>query len=205
MKQPHDGAEQTVVAERRSKAIRLRNTGHSWYDVAKILSREYGYYLDAHGEPSSAAAAMDVARALKIQRTELNQSLEEMIQLADARYDDMRRVVLQIMARPHYVIQNGGLVEGLDGEPLRDDGPVLAAIDRWLKIEERWAKMHGVDATKELRIALERRTDLEAGAVTEAILAGFDVIEQSAEDRMRALEAAQSRLNAIDGEVISES
>lgn len=203
--QPHDGGEQAAVAQRRARAIQLKNTGLSYYQVAERLGREYDYYLNARGEPSSAAAAVDISRALKIQRAELNQSLEEMIQLADARYDDMRRVVLQIMARPHYVVQSGEIIRGLDGEPLRDDGPVLAAIDRWLKIEERWAKMHGVDATKELRIALERRTDLEAGAVTEAILAGFDVIEQSAEDRMRALEAAQSRLNAIDGEVVSES
>ncbi len=189
-----------MVAKRRTRAIELRNSGMTWEQVAATVP-----YLDMHGNPSRAAACADVKRALEQYRAEAQHPIEEMLQLADMRLDDMRQKVYKVIARPHYLVQGGQIVRDDEGRPIRDDGPLLAAIDRLLKIEERWARLHRIeDAAKELKITLERRTDLEAAAVTEAILAGFDAAQLPADQRMRALEAAQTRLSTIDGEVVHE-
>jgi hypothetical protein len=44
------------------------------------------------------------------------------------------------------------VVRGEDGEPVLDDAPVLAAIDRLLRIQERRARLLGLDAPTRSRI-----------------------------------------------------
>jgi hypothetical protein len=57
-----------------------------------------------------------------------------------------------VLEAEHHVTQVGRLVRGPDGEPLRDHGPTLAAIDRLLKIMERRAKLVGLDAPVRARV-----------------------------------------------------
>lgn len=178
----------------------MKNSGLSWYQVAERVP-----YLDTEGNPSPAFACVDVSRALKRARREIVSGLEEMVQMADLRDDDLRLRLRTILQTKHYLVQGGKIVKDDNGEPIRDYGPVLAAIDRLHRLEERYAVRHGLNAPEKLNIALERRTDVEATVVTEAILAGFDAAELPADVRMRALEAAQSRLTTIEGEVVSES
>lgn len=80
--------------------------------------------------------------------------------LMDERLDHMRREVLRVLETTHYKVSEGRVIyhapcdcpQGLYGDrcphwkPLEDDSPVLAAVDRLLKIEERQAKLHGLDA-----------------------------------------------------------
>lgn len=200
----HDNADRAEVAQRRNEAITLINSGLTQRQVAEQLMTRYPYYQDANGEPHQGRVAEDVSRALAQQRNELNQNLEEMIQLGNLRLQAMRRLVYGVIARPHYVMWQGQVVIDEEGNKVRDDAPILAATDRLLKIEERWAKLNGADAGQELKIALERRADLEATVVTEAILAGFDAVDLTPDVRQRALEAAQARMTVLENEYSDE-
>jgi hypothetical protein len=103
------------------------------------------------------------------------------------------------------MVQNGVIVKDDQGRPLKDAGPVLAAISTWLRIEKQWSETHGTDASKKLEIALEKRTDLEANLISEAVMAGIEALGLEPAQRMLALEAAAARLEIVDGEVVEDA
>lgn len=193
------------VARRRSRAIELKNRGLTWQQVADQMVGEYPEYADAEGHASEAYACVDVSRALKQANKELALGLEEYREAARLRLDGLRRQVFAVLARPHYVLHAGQIVHGPDGEPLKDDGVILACVDRLMRIEERSAKIDGTDATEKLTIALDRRVDEETTVVVESILAGANAIELEPAQRQRMLEAAGAHLRTLEGEVVSES
>jgi hypothetical protein len=188
------------VAQRRARAIELKNRGLSWQQVAEQVP-----YLDSEGNPSAAFACVDVSRALKQANKELSMGLEEYREAARMRLDGLRRQVFAVLARPHYVLHSGQIVNGPDGQPLKDDGVVLAAVDRLLRIEERQAKIDGTDASEKLTIALDRRVDEETTVVVESILAGANAVDLEPAQRQRMLEAAGAHLRTLEGEVVSET
>lgn len=197
----HENAERHDVAKRRAEVIALANSGLTHLQVAEQLMTRYPIFRGADGNAHPGRVADDIGRALTQQRQELNQNLEEMIQLGNLRLQAMRRIVYGVISRPHYVMYQGQFVIDEEGEKVRDDAPILQGIDRLTRIEERWAKLNGADAGQELKIALERRADLETTVVTEAILAGFDAIEMEPGTRQRALEAAQARMATLGAEL----
>lgn len=190
-----------MVAQRRARAIELKNRGLSWQQVAEQMTPAY---LDSDGNPSAAAACVDVTRALKQANKELSMGLEEYREAARMRLDGLRRQVFAVLARPHYVLHAGQIVRDDEGTPLRDDGVVLACIDRLQRIEERQAKIDGTDASEKLTIALDRRVDEETTVVVEAILAGANAVEMEPAQRQRMLEAAGAHLRVLEGEVVGE-
>jgi len=190
--------DQAHLAARRTKAIELKRSGFTYQQIADQMAEHY------HG--NKAAAFMDIFRALEQHRTELAENIEMLRQIEDERDDDLRRRMYAILAVRHPLVQGGKVVTDRDGNPIRDFGPNLAAVDRLGRISERYSKRHGLDASPSLTIAFEQRTDLEATVVVEAILAGFAAIENmDPAQRMMALEAAQAKLSAIDGEVVSDT
>ena len=68
--------------------------------------------------------------------------------------DDLAAKALTIMNATHYAIAPGGktVVDPITGGPLVDHGPNLAAIDRLLRIQERQAKVTGLDAATKVDI-----------------------------------------------------
>jgi len=146
-----------------------------------------------------------VSRHMKRVARDTEKELEPMIAQLDMRYDAMRKRVHAILAGDHPLVQNGVIVRDDQGRPLKDAGPVLAALNTWLNIEKSWSATHGTDASKKLEIALEKRSDLEANLIAEAVLAGLEAIGVEPAQRMLALEAAARRLDVVDGEVIEEA
>ena len=199
----HQPSQRAMVAQRRAKAIEMKNRGLSWQQVAEQMAPAYN---NSDGEPSAAFACVDVTRALKQANKELSMGLEEYREAARMRLDGLRRQVFAVLARPHYVLHQGQIVNGPDGQPLKDDGAVLAAVDRLRRIEERQAKIDGTDASEKLTIALDRRVDEETTVVVESILAAFNALPELGPDiRQRALEAAGAHLRTLEGEVVSET
>lgn len=191
-----------MVAKRRAKAIELKNRGLTWQQVAEQMAPDYN---DTGGNPSAAAACVDVTRALKRANQELSMGLEEYREAARLRLDGLRRQVFAVLARPHYVLHQGKIVTDGDGNPIRDDAPILAAVDRLLRIEERQARIDGTDASEKLTVALDRRVDEETAVIVESILAGANAIELDPGSRQRMLEAAGAHLRTLEGEVVSET
>lgn len=146
-----------AVAERRAKAVRLRAAGLGYEEIARQV-----------GLKSADLARVDVHRALAALRTE---PVEEMRALESERLDFLWRTVMQVLSRTHYVVSNGKVMH-LNGEPMRDDDPALRAVAALLQIQQRRAKLHGLDAPKQVEVitldAVEaeiRRLSAELGRV----------------------------------------
>lgn len=61
--------------------------------------------------------------------------------------DVAEQAVWAVLRRKHVTVSAGKIVyNDSDGEPIIDDGPILAAVDRLVKISERRAKYGGLDA-----------------------------------------------------------
>lgn len=63
-----------------------------------------------------------------------------------------RHAVLEVLHAEHVVVSNGQVVR-LDGQPLEDSGPVLAAVDRLLKIRDQEAGYLGLKAKTEVDVS----------------------------------------------------
>ncbi len=139
-------------AARREELVRLRNCGATWQEIA-----------DALGYTSAPAAATDLRRILDQRREQLALSLDQYREKQLASIDMQRKAVVGVLEAFHYVISEGEVVSGPDGNPLKDDAPILRAVDRLKALDEREARLLGLDAPTEL-----------AGTVVTYIIEGVD-------------------------------
>ena len=127
----HRFARTLETAERDGEIARLRSTGMSFADIGA----QFGISRQAAHQGFKRALAETVREASEdVRVTEL------------ARLDRLYQEALAVLAARHLVVQNGRVVRDADGEPLVDPKPRLGAIDRALKVQERRAKLLGLDA-----------------------------------------------------------
>jgi hypothetical protein len=135
------------VAERDAEAARLRVKGHTHAQIAEQL-----------GFPSVKAVGYALASLFReIKREPTEELLRIELERLDAelvRLNHLEAVAHQVLAARHITVNNGRVIlnPGTD-EPMEDDGPILQAIDRLIKIEdarrrngERRAKLTGIEA-----------------------------------------------------------
>ncbi len=203
-----DAADHGAVEGRRWQALVLGNRGLTYKQIAAELQ---DVYRETTGNPDLSLVqierhvSVDVHRALKEYRKRNEREIEERIEAQVMRFNDIRRTLYGIIARRHLVVNQGKIIEGPDGQPLRDDGPVIAAVAQLIQLEDRQARVEGTYAREKIDIALATRVENEAQLAVEAILAGADAVELEPVQRQRMLEAAGARLRTIDGEVVEES
>lgn len=125
------------TAERDRRAAELRGKGWSYRKIAAELK------IDVH------TAHDAVERALRAIRAE---GAAEVRQLELERLDAMWEAVLRVLEREHVTVNQGKVIV-LDGKPLTDDGPVLQAVDRLIKIQERRARLLGLDAEQKVNMS----------------------------------------------------
>jgi hypothetical protein len=135
------------TARRDAQAANLRAKGRTYQQIAD----ELGY-----GERRTAYDAVE--RALKeIIREPGEAVLHFELERLDAeleRLDDLEVSARKVLTTPHIMVNNGRVILHPDtDQPMEDDGPVLQAIDRLIKIEdarrrngERRAKLTGIEA-----------------------------------------------------------
>nr|GID40147.1 hypothetical protein Aca09nite_66530 [Actinoplanes campanulatus] len=136
MDMPASRAKRADTAQRRRQAIDMRMAGASYQRIADQL-----------GYTSRGAACQDITRALE-------QAVAEQIISAEAyREEELQRLdallaeAWAVLKREHLTVSHGKVVyDDTTGQPILDDGPTLAAIDRILKIQERRSKYLGLDA-----------------------------------------------------------
>jgi len=124
-------------AERDAEAARLRSRGYSYREIGEALGCDKG------------TAHHAVQRALKEVVVE---AAADAVQFELDRLDHMHKVALAVLERHHVTVSNGKVIE-LNGQPLQDDGPVLAAISALVRISESRRKLLGLDQPAKQQIS----------------------------------------------------
>lgn len=195
-----DQGDMALVEARRWRAVTLANRGLTHAMIAEQMQEEYRRHnpnltliqIQNH-------VSVDITRALKSYRKRADQAVEERLTAAGLRLNDIRRQLYRIIAADHYVLHQGSIVKDDEGRPIKDDGPVLAALAQLRALEEQQARLEGTNARDKIEIAFDRRVDEESADVVEAILAGFAAVpELEPATRQRVLEAAGAHLRGQD-------
>lgn len=121
-------------AERDARACEMKARGATYQQISDTLG--YGSRSNAHRAVKAALAAIPVESGEELRRLQLD-TLEYLAGHA-----------ARVLERQHLTItQSGRIVTDEEtGERVLDDGPILAAIDRILRIQDRKAKLMGLDA-----------------------------------------------------------
>lgn len=125
------------TAERDAEAARLRAQGWSYQRIADEL-----------GWADKGTAHRAVQRVLQETVQDAGEDLRVMER---ERLDRLSEAAWTVLERQHITVSNGKIIH-LDGEPLPDDGPVLQAIDRLLRISESRRKLEGLDAPSRVSV-----------------------------------------------------
>lgn len=132
-------------AERQARAAELRSQGLSYRKIAATMADE-----------GSAGALYNVKTAFEDVRTAMaavvQESAEAAVQFELDRLDLLHRKAMEVLKRHHIAVSNGRVVV-VGGEPLQDDGPVLAAIDRVVKISESRRRLLGLDQPAKTQVS----------------------------------------------------
>lgn len=133
------------TAERDAEACRMRNEGKTYVTIAKAL-----------GFADATIARRAVQRGML---AVVQEAGEELRQLELERLDWMWRKVLDIAQSNHWTVQHGKVVtfnvgteENPEWVPVPDMAPILGAMDRLLKIQERRARLTGLDKPVQVQV-----------------------------------------------------
>lgn len=156
------------TAERQARAIELRRQRKTFAQIGAELGVSAPR---AHAIYSAALAAIP-AQQIDEHRAEALQELDYLASKA-----------LEVLHRHHVTVSNGRVVMLLDAEgdavPVEDDGPVLQAIDRLLKIQERRAKLLGLDSPARHEVVTLDHLDAQIAALTAELAAGIPADEDA--------------------------
>lgn len=160
---PQSHANPAVLAENRAEAYRLKLRGLS---------------------DRAAGAEMGVSHTT-IQNWTKVEADDRVLPLADElrkvqleRLGEMRQSALEVLERIHLTVSHGKVIKDDYGTPLEDSAPRLAAIDRLLRVEERIAKLMGLDAPT--RSEIEARVEQKPAELL-ALLAKVRAEQEAAE------------------------
>lgn len=126
--------EQAVID---AEAVQLRADGKTYRQIAAIQGCSP---TTAHARVDRAIKAVPVDAVENLRAVELD------------RLDEMHQVALTQLRTDAVRVDHGRIVRDEDGNPIIDHGAKLVALDRLLKIQDRRAKLLGLDAPSRSRI-----------------------------------------------------
>lgn len=133
------------VAARRADVLRLRIQHRPYAEIAAELGI------------SASTARTDYQRGLEAYVAEQRASAATARERELAKLDALELEAWKVLTARHLSVSNGQVVtvEQADGsvEQLLDDGPVLAAMDRLLKVATRRARLLGLDAPVKVEVS----------------------------------------------------
>lgn len=131
------GNQRHEAAQRRARVVELRNQGLGFREIAAetglglaTVWRHYEYAMRELPAPFVAAAAAQ----------ETERRAEQL-----ARIDMERDVVMGVLTANHVTVSNGKVISEVP-----DSGPVLAAIDRLVKLDNQEAELLGLKAEQKV-------------------------------------------------------
>lgn len=129
------------TATRDAEAARLRTRGLTYRQIAAEL------------DMAGPGKAYEAVRRVLAETTQ--EAADDLRTVELERLDLMYQAALKVLETEHLTISHGKVIYRDDtGLPLADDGPVLVAIDRMLKIQERRAKLLGLDAPTKANVTV---------------------------------------------------
>lgn len=152
-RRPPDQVEES--ANRRAEVVRLRRTGMTFESIGEQLGITKQAAHKLWHKTMKGIPVVEVESYRAEQRMRLDALLERANDILDAK---------------HVLVQHGRVVE-LGGEPLRDRGPELDAIKAILDIEQRRAKLDGLDTP------VKQQLEVDGGLRYEIV--GVDVADLS--------------------------
>lgn len=155
-----------TTAERDAQAAKLRAEGWTFQQIA-----------DEIGFPDKSQAHKAVRRALN---DVIKGPAEQLLAQEAARLDTLYEEALAVLERDHLTVSHGRIIKGDDGQPILDDGPKLAAIDRLVKIRESYRRLFGLDQPVKVdaRVTEVTQQDLELQEMLSEAKARMEVEEQ---------------------------
>ncbi|MBD9700657.1 hypothetical protein IHE56_00830 [Streptomyces sp. ID01-12c] len=175
----------TTAAERDAQAAQLRTQGLTYREIAL----ELGFSDRSNARYAVYRALQDVIRepAEELLKVELERLDNQLVRL-----NYLETAARKVLNACHITVNNGHVITHPDtGQPMEDDGPVLQAIDRLVKIEdarnrnaERRAKLTGLDAAVKVDATVHEVTqqDLELQEMLRTAKANVAAQEQALRD-----------------------
>lgn len=139
------------MVERDLKIVALKREGLSFQQIANQVGI------------SKSGVILGFQRVKKRVEAKTDESYAEYREEQLARVATMREVVADIIAARHVTISNGHVISEMTGrdddgkpvygDPYEDHGPVMAAVDRMVKLDEHEAKLLGLFAKTEVDVS----------------------------------------------------
>lgn len=174
--------QRVLIAQRRARVLAMRVEQRPYAEIAAEL-----------GIPETTARD-DYSSAVKERAAELDKQRDTAVAIETAKLDALEQAAWKVLRARHVTVSQGRIVgrytgrflRGEDGEIIRDhndkpvqeieeiedDAPVLAAIDRLVKIAERRSRLKGYDAPTRVEVDDARRAAIEAYAAELAAWVG---------------------------------
>lgn len=158
---PQSRPNRAQQAEQRAKAYRLKLRGLSDRAVAQQLGVSH---TTVQNWTKQEAHEIVLPLAEELRKVQLE------------RLGEMRQAALLVLERFHVTVSHGKVIKDDFGDALEDDAPKLQAIDRLLRIEERIAKLLGLDAPT--RAEVEARVEPQPAELQAMINRARQQVEQ---------------------------
>lgn len=149
--------------------MRRESTRRRDAEAAKLRARAWDYQAiaDELGFASAGAAHDAVARSLA---ESVRQPTEQARDIAAAHLDQLALEAWRLVKTRHVTVSAGRVVEH-GGEPVSDAKPVVEALSLLVRIEERRAKLLGLDAPRQVvtSVITEAPVDAEIARLEEEL------------------------------------
>jgi hypothetical protein len=167
---PYNRKNPAEQAEKAQVVFQLKLDGHSFRAIEAITAAPDG---PTRGERIPWTTARDLLREELARRVDPKIDAYRVLHLERLeaellRLDELEARARQVLDRHHITVNNGRVIN-VDGQPLQDDGPVLAAIDRLLKIEDARRK-NNESQRKLLGLDAPTKVDAQVTEVTQSDL-----------------------------------
>lgn len=158
------------VAKRDAQAAEMRAAGHTYPQIADTLG---------FADKSHARKAVE-----KVLKETVQEPADAVRKIELERLDTLWRAAMGVLERDHLTVSHGKIIRRQvrvdladDGtetpvyEDVLDDGPLLNAVDRLLRIQERRARLLGLDSPSRVSVDAEHLGS-EIGALINALATG---------------------------------
>ena len=120
-----------AARQREARMLESRRDGRSYTEIGEAfgVSRQVATRIIQRGMDRIVREPAELVKAMDLERL-----------------DQLQVEALAVLRRRHVVVSGGKIIRGDDGQALVDDGPTLTAIRTLITIQERRARLLGLDA-----------------------------------------------------------